>query len=79
VSRSFPCAGECGGPEVTAADGVAFWVSTGLGITVLRTHRGPCEAQALLVHREQPVVRIPRPLSRDEKKAAAKAKKEAAG
>lgn len=57
-----PCAG-CGQP-CWAANGVAFWVRTALGNTVLRSHTGECEALAVVRHPEQPVKRIPRPPDR---------------
>ncbi len=66
--QPYPCAG-CDGP-VTSKDGTRFWVRTGLGDTVLTTHKG-CEEKAMASHREQPVKRIPRPKTKDEKAQSA--------
>lgn len=64
------------GSNLTKENGKAFWVQTGLGIAVLRTCKGiVCEARAIQEHREQPVRRIPRPVTKEEK-AAAKAEGE---
>jgi hypothetical protein len=59
------------GTRLTKENGKAFWVQTGLGITVLRVCKGSdCEARAIEEHREQPVHRIPRPVTKEEREAA---------
>jgi hypothetical protein len=54
------------GAVLTPETGKAFWVSTGIGITVKRTCReGTCERDAIAGEREQPCKRIPPPPVRE--------------
>ncbi len=74
----YDCAA-CGTP-LTKENGLAFYVSTALGDTVLRVCReGTCEHDAITGHREQPVKRIKERVGKEERldrerKAAAAAK-----
>lgn len=60
------------GQECDASNGTAFWVDTALGIAVLRSHRGPCEALAVARYQEQPVKRITLGPTREEQRDQAK-------